>query len=407
MAKRGSLIGCAYMPRVGPGGTMLLRRTELPLDGVDVLDGQLVCPWVSVESRAVLVAHGPNGLLSGVPMDPIEAVEGRLCFDPAGGGVRTRINRLESGAHNRRVADATRFGMVNVLVHLADAARSVNRLLADLDVPPLPPVHAVVGAHSGSQLPGYGHDDADYRQGKRHPLQGAHYRVSTRTTGVPELMPIRPSGEIHFGPGRQREPFASQSSYLRNSAHNPATIVHEYGHHLCRHTADFRLNSERAPGDQRNGKTGPEEGVCDMLAAICLGTGRPYGWQRPERGARRDPEVARPPIQEGADAHAVGARWSTAFWRTRHTLVAKGLIRAPEDHDRGLLQALLIVGSVAARADDPRPRRERAADRSAGETIARSYVEALREAGGPVAGDVAERNLDEAQLLSTAEAGTC
>jgi hypothetical protein len=224
---------------------------------------------------------------------------------------------------------------------------------------------------------------------------------------VPELTPVRPSGEIHFGPGRHREPFASQPSYLRNAAHNPATIVHEYGHHLCRHTADFRLNSERAPADQRNGKTGPEEGVCDVLAAIRLGTGRPYGWQRPERGARRDPEVTRPPVDESADAHAVGARWSTAFWQTRHTLLTKGLIRAPEDHDRALLQALLIVGRVAARPDDRRPRRERAADRSAPETMARSYIEALREAGGGGAGDVAERKFDDARLFTAAEAGTC
>lgn len=407
MAVRSPLTGCVYVPRVTNGGAVLLRRTELTLDDVEVVDGQLVCPEVSVESRAVLVASGPDGDLSGVPMKPIEAVDGRLCFDPADGGIRTRVNRLENGAYNQRVAEATRFGMVNVLFHLADAARDINRLLAELGAPPLPPVHAAVGAHAGSKLPGYGRDDADYRHGQRHPLQGAHYRVSTRTTGVPELMPVRPSGEIHFGPGRRREPFANQSSYLRNAAHNPATIIHEYGHHLCRHTADFRLNSERAPAEQRNGKTGPEEGVCDVLAAIRLGTGRPYGWQRPERGARRDPGVARAPVDENADAHAVGARWSTAFWQTRTTLVTKGLLRGLADHDRALLHALLMVGRVAARPDDRRPRRERAADRIAPETMARSYAEALREAGGAAAGDIAERNLDDAGLFTAAEARTC
>jgi hypothetical protein len=405
MSPRGPLIGGVYLPRVSHDGLVTIDRAEVPVD-VGVVDGRLIGPGVSVESRVVLVAACPSGELEGIPMEPIQPVDGRLCFDPASGGIRTRFNRLDAGKHNHRVAVATRFGMVNVAYHLIELARELNRLLAELGAPPLPPVHAAVGAHSGSRLPGYGQNDADYRVGRRLPLQGAHYRVSCRTEGVPELQPVAPSGEIHFGPGRQREPFAGEPSYLRNAAHNPATIVHEYGHHLCRHTADFRLNSERRPAEQRNGKTGPEEGVCDLLAAVRLGTGRPYGWQRPERGARRDPGIARPPVGGGADAHAVGARWSTAFWQTRQALVTEGVVRDGVDHDRALLHALLMVGRVAARPDDGRPRRDRSADRSSAETMARCYVEAIREASGPAGAAVAERKLEEAQV-SSAEVGTC
>ena len=194
MSTRSPLSGCVYVPRLTNGGAVLLRRAEMPLDAVEVVGGQLVCPEVSVESRAVLVEVGPDGALRGVPMDPIDVVAGRLCFDPAGGGIRTRFNRLEAGAHNRQIAEATRFGMVNVLFHLGEIAGHINRLLAELGAPPLPPIHAAVGAHAGSKLPGYGANDADFRRNCHHPLQGAHYRVSTRTTGVPELMPVRPSG---------------------------------------------------------------------------------------------------------------------------------------------------------------------------------------------------------------------
>jgi hypothetical protein len=406
MTARRRLVGRIYVPELTHDDSIRLLTVEAPLPDAEVVAGQLVAPAVSVECRVVLVAAGAAGELEGVPMEPLRALDDRLCFDPSDGGVRMRANRGARGAFNEQVAEAARFGMVNVLHHLSDAARRVNRLLSEVGAAPLPPVHAVVGAHSGSQLPGYGCDDADYRRGTRHPLQGGHYRVSQRTTGIREPLPVRPSGEIHFGPGRHREPFAGRPSYLRNAAHNPATIYHEYGHHLCRHTADFRLNDERPPAKQRNGKTGPEEGVCDVLAAALLGTGRPYGWQRSERGAQRDPEIRRPPVGEDADPHEVGARWSTTFWLTRQALVARGLLPSALDHDRALLHALVEIGRVAREQDDPRPRGERALVRRAPETIAHLYVEALRDAGGAPAAAIAEQNL-LAHALAAAEVPAC
>ena len=49
------------------------------------------------------------------------------------------------------------------------------------------------------------------------PLSGGHYRLSQRTTGVPEPEPVAPNGEIHLGPGRLRKPFLGNPSYLRVS----------------------------------------------------------------------------------------------------------------------------------------------------------------------------------------------
>lgn len=408
----GGLLARVYEIEATPTGSVRLLLTDVALRDVEIVAGQLRGSDVSVESRCVLVEHGPGGELFGRPMEPLAVRDGGLCFAPKAGGVRTRENRLSAGAFNGQIAEAARFGMVNTFFHVERAARYVNGLLSELGRRELPSLHVVVSAHSGSRLPEYGQADGDYRQGRLRPLQGGHYRLSSLTTGVPEPIAVGPTGEVHLGPGRSREPFAGESSYLRNAAHNPATIYHEYGHHLCRHTADFRLNGERVPEAQRNGKTGPEEGVCDYLAASLLGTGRPYGWYRPERGERRDPETDRPRLGDNeTDAHALGARWAAVFWRTRQTLLRQGLIGSPRDHDRAVVQTLLEVGDVAARPGDYRPRRNRAAERSAPQTIASAYLAALDAAGGRRAADVAEGLLEADVLLGggdrTPKASAC
>jgi hypothetical protein len=369
-----------------------LTLADVALPPMSVADGQLIGANASVESRCVLFETGRGGELFGRAMEPIAPRAGALCFEPSAGGVRTRENRLSGGAFNAGIAEATRFGMVNSLFHVERAAAYLNDLLRELGAPALPAVHVVVSAHSGSRLPGYAQGDGDYRQGRLHPLQGGHYRVSTRTTGVPEPLPVAAGGEVHLGPGRLRVPFAGERSYLANASHNLATIYHEYGHHLCRHTADFRLNGERRADAQRNGKTGPEEGVCDYLAASLLATGNPYGWYRASRGERRDPAARRPALAgDECDPHAIGARWSSVFWHTRETLLARGRIESPRDFDRVLMRALLGVGATATRPGDLRRRRERAAERAAPETIASMYLEALdAEIGRGAAGLAAE-----------------
>jgi hypothetical protein len=216
-------------------------------------------------------------------------------------------------------------------------------------------------------------------------------------------MPVLPSGEIHFGPGRFRHPFAGNPSYLRNAAHNPATIYHEYAHHVCRHTADLRINAERPPDAQRNGKPAPEEGFCDYFAAALLGSGRPYGWFRVARGERRDPEVAlRRADEAGADPHAIGAVWASALWRCRSELFENGLIVSPRDYDRAAVGTLLQLGRVGARPDRRR-RRVREAERCSAEVIVSVYLQTVRESAGARAASCAARVFEAAQLVELSE----
>jgi hypothetical protein len=394
-----ALRGRVYEPSLTLSEELELALVERGLPGLEVKAGQLIGPNVSVESRCVLVDRNGTGELVGVAMEPITLVGGGLCFDPRAGGIRTRHNRLAEGEFNADVAEAARFGMVNTFFHLDRAARYVNRLLQKLHAAELPPVHAVVSAHAGSRLSGYASMDGDFRRNRLYPFQGGHYRVSQLTTGVPEPLPVRPTGEIHLGPGIRRAPFAGELRYLRNASHNPATIYHEYGHHLCRHTADFRLNSERSPELQRNGKTGPEEGVCDYLVAALLGTSRPYGWYQPRRGAWRDPDKAVAPQEGETDPHVLGAWWASAWWRCRSLLLEEALIRSAEDHDRVLIRALLELGRVAARPGDRRRRGERTTERNSDAAVSTAYLSAVGEKVGPRAADRAVEVLQLYGLL--------
>lgn len=397
----------AYRVSAGADGSVQLDLDDVMLDDVHVVDGELVAHFAVVSNRCVLVGTAADGSLFGRPMEPIEPTDGALRFDPKAGGVRTRFNRYANGAFNEDIAEATRFGMVNALHHMQIASRYVDQLLHELGGPCMPSVKVVVGAHSGSQVQGFAQGDGDFRKsrGRMRPFTGGHYRLSTITSGTPEPIPVLPTGEIHFGPGRFRHPFAGNPSYLRNAAHNPATIYHEYAHHVCRHTADLRINAERAPDAQRNGKPGPEEGFCDYFAAALLGTGRPYGWFREARGHRRDPDVALRRAQEaGADPYAVGAVWASALWRCRSELLETGLLASPRDHDRAIVGALLHLGRVGARPDRRR-RREREAVRSSAAVIASTYLESVRELVGGRAASSAARIFETAQLVAVEELG--
>lgn len=393
------LLTRSYRVVVDDAGRVDVELFDEPRPELSVVDGELIGPHVRVRTRAVLVEVGPDGELRGRATDPLVLRDGALCFDPSKGGERARENRRARGAFNALVAEANRFGMVNAYVHADRAAVYVNRLLAEAGGQPLPPLVVVVGAHYGSRLPGFAEGDGDVRSGGVRPMSGGHYRVSIRTEEVCELEPIVPTGEIHLGCRRYRKPYAGVASYLRNAAHNPAIVYHEYGHHLCRHTADFRLNAEREPDEQRNGKIGIEEGVSDYLAAVLLGSGRPYGWYAPERGRLRDLEVARhvAEIETDHDVYAKGAVWAAAWWRARGELVADGLLADPEDHDRALVAALLRVGRVGR--PDGRSRRRRERRRSSASTMTKAYLEAVRDAGGERATDVAAAILECAGLI--------
>lgn len=372
-----------------------LREGPVPDVEVEVGAGLLRGRDVTVHSRGVLVFEECSSL-RGVECVPLARGGGSLSFDPRRGGVRTRENRLARGAFNADVTEATGFGMVNAFVHASRAAAGLTALLADLGVGPLPHLPVVVSAHCGSRLEGFAHADGDLRSGRMRPFSGGHYRLSQRTTGVPEPEPVAATGEVHLGPGRLRQSFAGQDDYLRAAAHNPATIYHEYGHHLCRHTADFRANSLRRPDEQRNGKPGVEEGICDYFAASFLGTGRPYGWYRARRGERRDPEQWQEVDDDAfGDAHLQGARWAAMWWQCRQLLVRAELM-APRDHDRVLVATLLGVGGPAAGRS---PRREISALRTSTSTVVEAYMTALRAASGAAAVDLVGATV-EAMLVS-------
>ncbi len=388
-----------YRVNTDTAGSVSVDLVDGSLDSVVVIDGKVSGRNVVVSTRAVLVEVDGHGFLRGGPTPALELRDGTLCFDPSKGGTRTRENRRASGAFNEIVAEANRFGMVNAYVHTERAMTVANQLIGEAGGTTLPPVGVVVGAHFGSRLPGFAEGDGDRRSGELRPLSGGHYRLSTRTTGVPELLPVEPTGEIHLGCSRYRKPYAGYQSYLRNAAHNPAIIYHEVGHHLCRHTADFRLNAERPPNEQRNGKTGIEEGICDYFAAALLGSGRPYGWYRADRGTRRDPDLSRhlSDLATHHDAHGEGAVWAATWWRARSQLVASELLASPGDHDRCLVQALLHIGTIAGPGDRSRRRRERR--RSRRRTMIRAYLDAVRDAGGRNAAAMAEQVLEHAGLL--------
>lgn len=365
-------------------GTVDLKLEQRPLPPLAVMDGMLVGEQVQVSNRGVCVEKSAGALI-GVPVPEILPQHGRLLFDPAAGGVRTRDNRLAGGAWNQSITEATHFGMVNAFVHATRAVRHVNALLLDLGHPVLPVLPIVVSAHSGSRLAGFSKADGDFRSGRMRPLAGGHYRLSQRTTGVPEPVSVLATGEVHLGPGRIRQRFRGQPSYLRAAAHNPATIYHEVGHHVARHTADFRLNAERKTDEQRNGKPGVEEGWCDYLAAALLGTGRPYGWYRAERGVRRDPASwsmsEREQLADPSDVYAVGARWAALWWRCRERL-ADGQLLDATGHDRVLLLTLLALGEEAGPGRGHGGRAVRERHRGSTPVIIEHYLAALRQHAG-------------------------
>src|SRR5947209_70307 len=112
---------------------------------------------------------------------------------------------------------------------------------------------------------------------------------------------------------------AAGGSYRHNASHNAGILYHEYGHHINRHTADFRANALRPPHRQVNLKTAMDEGTCDYWAATMLGTPHIWAWHR-----RHDHQEVHPPWLTSsktmadydqspvADADANGTIWAAA-----------------------------------------------------------------------------------------------
>jgi hypothetical protein len=402
----GRIQGLVFQVVVDADGNARVVQAEVDLGPLEVIDGELGGSGVVVECRVVHEDDTTGTGLVGRPMDPIVETDGRLVFEPRDGGVRTRENRLARGGHNEEVADALSFGMVNAFHHSSRGLGYFGTWLDELGGPPLPDLRVVVGAHSGSRLPGFGQGDGDYRSGRMRPLTGGHYRLSRITSGVPEVEAVAATGEVHLGPGRRARPFGGHDAYLHNGAHNPTTIYHELGHHLCRHTADFRLNGRRRPDAQRNGKPAVEEGVCDYFAAALVGTGRAFSWYDRRRGVERDLDRPRRLSDVTApEPHAIGAVWGASWWRARQELTAQGHLESASDHDRIMIGTLLTLGRATPRPGARTGRRETAAFRSASATVIGAYLATVAEHASPAAAQVAGTILEEAGLTESVGEG--
>ena len=258
---------------------------------------------------------------------------GDFLFEPGRGGGRIDKVRLAEPDFRWRYILASRFGEVNTYFHVDRIAAYVHDLLAELGSAPLPRVTAVVTAHHAAT-----EEDGirDGVRGRNHwlPFQGGHYRLPSRQYEMPEHNPISPDGEIHLGPGWQLLEHgalveAAGGRYRANASHNAGIIYHEYGHHITRHTADFRANNLCPSDQQNNRKTAMDEGTCDYWAATMLGT--PHIWILHRRHDHHEVHVRS--LTSGksmedydtgprADVHANGTIWGAALWHLRTQMSA-------------------------------------------------------------------------------------
>jgi hypothetical protein len=249
---------------------------------------------------------------------------GELVFDPSAGGGPL------AGAAADRAARA--FGVVNVAFHTQRALRYVNGLLGH----PLPRLLVRIGMHEQSRR-----------------WCGGHYRLPGTGVGAdPDA--ASPDGEVHLGGGAGFVATSDTVRYFRAPAHNSAIVCHEVGHHVCRHTADFRLNRLRPADQQTNRKRAVDEGTADVITAMLLGTPDIYGWHRhrvPQTDQRRrklDPRWTMAYFQGGrhSDPHADGTIWASACWSARQRIADAGA-------DPTRFDALLLRGLELAGRDDP------------------------------------------------------
>jgi hypothetical protein len=295
-----------YLPdrRWGPG-----RLSEVELEVVERGPAELVLPEATVRDERGGELFEQTGL-----------DQAGLVFDPAAGGGPL------AGAVLERQARA--FGVVNAAYHVQRALRYCAVLLGR----PLPHLVVRIGMHEQPRRWGGGH----YRLPGQGP-QADHDAASL-------------AGEVHLGGGAGFVPTADTKRYFHAPAHNPAIVCHEVGHHVCRHTADFRLNRLRPPGQQTNKKTALDEGTADVITAVLLGTPDIYGWHRhgiPEGEQRRrtlDPRWTMAHFRGGPrrDPHADGTVWASACWTARQRIAETGA--DPIRFDTLLLRGLELAG---------------------------------------------------------------
>lgn len=287
--------------RPGPG-----RLTDVELDILGLGHAELALTEVTVRDE------GGDRLLAG----------GDLRFDPSAGG-----GPMADPAAQRQ---ARGFALVNTAYHVQRTLRYAAALLER----ELPPLLVRVGLHLEEGSWG-----------------GGHYRLPARSySELPETEGVRPSGEVHLGYGRRMLPTPHPGTF-NAPGHNNAIVVHEVGHHVCRHTADFRLNRLRPRDAQVNRKIPLDEGTCDYLAAVMTRTPDIFGWHRghipawQQRRRKLDARWTMAHFDGGLerDPHTDGTVWASALWSARTAVAAAGhtaarfdamVLRGLDEHGR-------------------------------------------------------------------------
>ena len=290
--------------------------------------------------------------------------ENNYLFEPERGGGRVDTMAYAKSRRRWRYTQAAHFGEVNTYFHLDHIATYVDELLHDLGALSLPKVAAVVNAHHAAteKRGSKGVRDGLPRSERWLPFQGGHYRLPSRRYDVHEYEPISPDGEIHLGPGWQLLEHgalveAASSRYRAIASHNAGILYHEYGHHITRHTADFKANRLRRPDRQKNAKTAIDEGFCDYWAATLLDTPHIWAWHRRHDDQEIHPRSLTSSVtmsdynpSPDADPHANGTIWAATLWdlRARLKMIRPDGVRLA---DRLALKTLLLLAQLLDHAN--------------------------------------------------------
>ena len=353
------------------GAGVVLEVVDLPrLESPGRLKGR----YVEVRNGGLLPAGG------GAPgCRRISSAEpdgnGDYLFEPECGG--PRMDRPDIPEERvRAYVQAAHFAEVNTYYHVDRIGQYIQGLLDELGAGSLPPVVAVVSAHNGCVNAG-GVVDGVLRPGGWRPMQGGHYRLPGAAHDVAEREPVAATGEIHLGSGQRllhAGALARRAGrpYRQNAGHNAGIIYHEYGHHVHRHTADFRANNLRPSAEQSNRKVSIDEGLCDYWAAVMLDTPHIWAWHRGHdagvhrRNLTSGKTMADYDDSDDADPHGNGTIWAACLWDFRTRLAgaeAGGALDGARLADKIVLQALLLIGAIG-RADRPATCRERSSFRT-------------------------------------------
>lgn len=340
-----------------------IEKAIVPLQGIATeIAGQIRLESSLLRVRnggSVNVLNSSTNTIRAIPIGDAEADhDGNFLFEPGRGGGRIDKVLLAQPDFLCRYVEASHFGEVNTYYHLTRIASYATGLLDELEAAHPPQVTAVVNAHhAATEICGV----RDGVRGARQwlPFQGGHYRLPSRGYDIAELKPLSPNGEIHLGPGWQLLTDgalvrAAGDRYRANASHNAGIIYHEYGHHIARHTADFRGNALRSRQRQNNRKSALDEATCDYWAAVMLETPHIWSWHRRHDEHEVHPRslVSRKTMDDfdfgpKADPHANGTIWAAAMWDLR-TELARSEAGGGRTCDLLVMKTLLLIGQFSA-----------------------------------------------------------